>query len=53
VNAQDNIPTETKAECAPWIDANKRLPHWNKLVVAYLEGTKEHTNARYWPILKS
>lgn len=38
---------ETQSDRSPWIDANERLPGWNQQVVAYLEGTKDHSDARW------
>jgi hypothetical protein len=38
---------ETRAECSPWINAKERLPAYNKRVVAYLQGTKDHSDARW------
>jgi Protein of unknown function (DUF551) len=40
-------PTDGQSECSPWIDANERLPGYSDLVVAYLAGTKDHSDARW------
>jgi hypothetical protein len=41
------LPTETLADRSHWIDANEQLPAYNKLVVAFLQGTKDHSDARW------
>lgn len=47
MSAPDVSSTDSRSDCSHWIDANERLPGWNQPVVAFLQGTKDHSDARW------